>query len=152
FYYKLVVPNSVGSMIVQLTANTGGTSLYISRGVLPTPYNYDYHSFVAGHQNQSLVYPTTVSGTYYVLVRAESGITAPTQFSVNATIPSGIQLTSIGKNTGGNSGNVTVAINGLNMTPNTTAQLVQGGTVINAASIDFRSGALIYATFNLTGQ
>ena len=73
-YYQVTVPNS-GALLVTLesTASTGQVSLYVSQGVLPTLYNYQFAA-TANQSNQTILVPQVPSGgTYYILAHSVSG-------------------------------------------------------------------------------
>ncbi len=150
FLYRIDVPADSGSMTLKLTsaAASGATAMYLRRGLPPTAWDYDFAS-TANQPNQSLLNPTTPAGTYYLLVRAESGAAATAGFTLRADLPTGLHFLSTDR-AGSGKGLITLAITGLNMTPTTTAQLQMNLGVITAATVDFRSASLIYVTFDLT--
>ncbi len=95
--------------------------------------------------------PTTEGGTYFVYVRTLFGAARNAGFTLSAALPT-FTITSLGLTSGGNTGRVTVPIVGALLTPNTTANLVAGSTVIPAASVFYQDAAHIFATFDLTGE
>jgi RHS repeat-associated protein len=152
-YYQVTVPAG-GSLQISLSsaASSGATALYVSQGTLPTSYNYLYAANVANQPNQTLIVPQVASSTtYYILAQSVSGAAATADFTLTATQTNAITVTGISSYSGGNAGNVTIEINGTNLTPSTTASLTLGTTTINAAAIDYVSASRIYVTFNLTG-
>ncbi|HQU43588.1 MAG TPA: CARDB domain-containing protein, partial [Pirellulales bacterium] len=75
-YYEVTVPAG-GSLAVTLTssANSGATALYVSQGVEPTPYSYQFAA-TANQPNETLSVPNAAGGTYYILVHSVSGAAA----------------------------------------------------------------------------
>ena len=98
-----------------------------------------------------LTVPTAQAGVYYVLVHGVAGAALTSSFTVTATEP-GLGLQSLGLTSGGNGGEVTIPVQGTDLTPNTQVTLVSGSTVLSPVSIDFQNASLLYATFNLAGQ
>jgi RHS repeat-associated protein len=151
-YYQVTAPAG-GALNVTLTstASSGALAVYVSQGVLPTPYSYQAAGNLAGQPNQSLTISAATGGTYYILVHSISGAAATAAYSLTATQTNALSISGISSYPGGNAGNVTVEIDGVNFTPQTTASLSLGGTVLNATAIDFVNASQLFATFNLTG-
>jgi RHS repeat-associated protein/uncharacterized repeat protein (TIGR01451 family) len=152
-YYQVTVPAG-GTLLVSLQSNaaSGSTALYISKGTLPTVYNYQEAATIPNQPNQTVAVPQVLAaGTYYVLAHSVSGAAATAGFGITATQTSALSVSAISSYAGGNAGNVTVEIDGANFTPGTTANLTLGGTTIPYTAIDFVSASQLYATFNLKG-
>ena len=151
-YYQVTVPAG-GSLSVALTSNaaSGALALYVSQGVAPTSYNYQYAALVANQPNQALAVPNSGGGTYYILVHSIAGAAATDSYSLLAAQISDLSVSAISSYSGGNGGEVTVEIDGANFTPQAAASLTLGATTINASSIEFVSGSRIFATFDLAG-
>ncbi len=152
-YYQVTVPAG-GSLVVTLAsgATSGATALYLSQGVLPTAYNFDYEADVAGQPNQTLTVPKVAAATtYYILAHSISGSAATAGFTVTAAQTAAVTVSAIGPTSGGTGGNVTVAIAGTNFMANDTIALTLGATTIYASSINFVSASQIFASFNLAG-
>jgi RHS repeat-associated protein/uncharacterized repeat protein (TIGR01451 family) len=152
-YYQVTVLAG-GALQVALTsaASSGATALYISQGALPTPNNYQQAVIVANQPNQILTVPqVTVGGIYYILAQGVSGAAATAGYTLTVTQGNTLAVSAISSYAGGNAGNVTVEIDGANLTPTTTASLTLGSTIINTSAIDFVNASQVYATFNLAG-
>lgn len=151
-YYQVTVPVG-GALTIALQSNapSGATALYVSQGAPPTPYSYQYAA-VSNQPNQTLQVPQVLSaGTYYILAHSVSGAAATAGYSLTVNQTSGLGITSISNYAGGNSGQVTIEIDGTNFTPDATASLTLNGTVFHAVSVEYISASQIFATFDLNG-
>ncbi len=152
-YYQISVPAG-GSLVIALAsaASSGATALYVAQGALPTPYNYEYAANVANQADQTVSVPQVLTaGTYYVLVHSVSGAAATAGYTLTATQAGALAISAISSYAGGNSGNVTVEIDGTNFTPSATATLTLGTTTLTAFAVDFVSSSQLFATFDLAG-
>jgi RHS repeat-associated protein len=153
-YYQVTVPAG-GSVQIGLSsaASSGAVALYVSQGSLPTPYSYQEAATVPNQPDQNLIVPqVSTSGTYYILAESISGNAATAGFTLTATQTAAITVAAPSQPyKGGNSGNLTIEIDGTNFTPGVTASLKLGGTTITDTTIDYVSASRFYATFNLTG-
>ncbi|MDB5307932.1 MAG: repeat-associated core domain protein [Gemmataceae bacterium] len=150
-YYQLTAPAGRSLVLtVAGVATSGPLELYVKRGALPAPYDFDFAARQAGQSGQVLIVPKTQPGVYYVLVHGVGVTTASAAFTLTATQP-GLGLLPPGLTSGGNGGKVTIPVHGTDLTPNSVISLVSGGTVISPVSVDFRDRSLLYATFDLTG-
>jgi RHS repeat-associated protein len=151
-YYQFTVAPGHSLVLALNSAAVGGsTELYLRRGRLPTPWEFDLTSRAPGEPDQTLIVPVTQSGVYYVLAASRVGEAAMAPFTVTASLP-GFSIQNVSTNVGGNAGRVTIKLEGAGFTPQTLVSLVSGNTVIDAARIDFRSPSLLYATFDLAGK
>ena len=153
-YYQVTVPAG-GSLVVSAAsaAASGSLAVYVSQGTLPTPYNYQDSSAIPNQPGQTAVVPQVLTaGTYNILVESISGAAATAGYTLTVTQGSAPTISSLSTTSGGNAGNVTVAIDGTNLAPSDTATLTLGGSKsIAASSIDFVGASQIYATFDLDG-
>lgn len=151
-YYQLMV-GAGETMFVTLdsAATEGSTELYLRRGDLPTAWDFDLVNRAIGVADQTLVVPLTQPGTYYVLAQSRAGAAATANFTVTASLP-GFTIQNVSSNQGGNSGRVTIEIEGSEFTNQTMVSLVSGSTMIDAADVDFANQALLFATFDLSGR
>jgi hypothetical protein len=62
------------------------------------------------------------------------------------------KILNVQSSSGGNSGNVTIKINGSLFIPGMTAKLSKPGTTINASAVYFSNSTVVFATFNLQGR
>ena len=153
-YYQVSVPAG-GALVVALAsaATSGATALYVSAGTPPTPYNDQEAANVANQPNQTVTVPQVLTaGTYFILAESVSGAAATAGYTLRVTQTAALAVTGTTPSSGGNAGNVTVAIAGANFTPGTTASPTSCSTTIGAAAIDFVSASQLFFTFNLGGQ
>jgi RHS repeat-associated protein len=130
-------------------ATQGRTELFVSYDAMPSRSDFDYRYNQADSPDQSLVIANTRGGTYYVMAYNASGatdtyaITADTlQFSI----------TEIGTTAGSNKGQVTVRIEGAELTTHTLAILVASdGAEHEASQIYWKDNTELWATFDLRG-
>jgi RHS repeat-associated protein len=151
-YYQITVPvGGTLTIALQSSASSGATALYVSQGVPPTAYNYQFAA-VANQPNQTLLVPHVLAaGTYYILAHSVSGTAATASYSLTVSQSEALSITSFSNSTGGNGGNVTIEIDGNNLTRDTTATLTLAGNVLNATTIEYSSASQIFATFDLMG-
>ncbi len=150
-YFKITPPGDRSlSIMLDSLATSGATSVYIKRGALPTPGDFDFRGQAFEPDAQLLVPRTVRDSTYYILVEGQFGDAATAGFTLSAHLP-GMMIANISPNRGGNTGRVTVRVDGTGLTPNTTVQLFQDPTTFDAIEIDFRDPSLLYATFDLNG-
>ena len=150
-YYQVTVPAG-GALVVSLasSASSGSVALYVSRGSLPTPYNYQEAADVANQPHQTATVPQVATPTtYYILAESLAGAAATAGYTLTATQTGAVGVSSISSYSGGNGGNVTIEINGTNFSRKTTASLSLGGATVGAASVYYQSASQIFATFNL---
>ena len=150
-YYQVTV--SAGqTLLVSLAsaAASGEIDLYVRRGDYPTPSSFDFAARKAGDANPSLSLADLQAGTYYILVRGDYGPAASAAYTLTASAAT-FDIQSVSPSSGGNTGNVTIAIQATLLSNHTQASLVSGQTVVPAASVFYQGGSMLYATFDLTG-
>lgn len=151
-YYRLNVPDG-GTISISLdsAAASGGTEMYLASGVLPTPTSYDFRSSSGFQPDQVLTLPYADATTYYLLVRAIGGNAGTASYTVTASHPA-FGVDNISPIQGGNTGQVTISVNGSNLTLITQVSLIgPDQTVLHPIATYFRNESVIYATFDLTG-
>ena len=146
-YYQLSA--SAGSAF--LLAITGSpasenNAIYVSFNSLPTIYQSDFQSSLAG-PNPTLAVPATLSGNYYILVHNQSG--SPGAFNLAASL-SGLKLLQSSPATVGSAGQATLTVSGLDLGPGTTFTLIGNGSPITGTTSPESSSTLAYVTFNLS--
>ncbi len=152
-YYQVTVPAG-GAMVISAvsSASSGALAVYVSQGSLPTPSDFQEASAIPNQPSQTAVVPEVLTaGTYNILVQSVSGAAAAASYTLTVTQGNAPNVSSISPASGGNAGDVTVAIDGTNLSPTDTITLTNGSTTLTAASIDFISASQVYATFDLTG-
>lgn len=154
-YYKLVIPAALRGRTVQvkLTSNDSLTvtnQLYIGLGYLPSAAKFDYSHSAAGGGNQSIIIESVVDSVYYIAARSTK--TGIQQIKLQA-IELPFALLTVVSNRGGNTGAVTIRLNGTLFGNGMTAKIrgLAANNTITATSFYFVNGTTAYATFNLRG-
>lgn len=150
-YFKVVtLPDRSLTVTLDSLAESGATAIYVSRGALPSPGDFDFRG-QSFQPDASLLVPRTVAqSTYYIMVEGQFGEAATAGFTLSAHLP-GMKIAQVSPNQGGNTGRVTVRIDGTELTPTTTVQLFDNETTVEPIAIDFRDASHLYATFDLNG-
>ncbi|MFZ4802591.1 MAG: DUF7619 domain-containing protein, partial [Chlorobium sp.] len=131
------------------TATDGRTELFVSYDAMPSRSDFDYRYNQADSPDQSIVIANTRGGTYYVMAYNASGATDT--YSVTADTLH-FSITEIGTTAGSNKGQVTVRINGAELTTHTTAMLVgPDGAEHEASRVYWKDNSELWATFDLRG-
>lgn len=140
-------------MMLSLYSDSIFTSneLYIRYGDVPTRADFDAQFTNPGRGNQDIILESLVAGTYYIMTYNDVANYNQTVKFLAKIIK--FSILSVASNSGGNTGNVTVRINGAKFEPNMTATLFSStlGT-ITASRISFINASTIYATFGLIGK
>ncbi|MEO8428859.1 MAG: CARDB domain-containing protein, partial [Verrucomicrobiota bacterium] len=103
--------------------NSGANELYVRRGALPSSLQSDA-AFPGGLQpSQTATIPTSIAGTYYVLVRNQGGPTTSQVRLSAASLPFGI--TGVTPDEAGAGRYVTVAVSGAMFSPQATVKLIR---------------------------
>jgi hypothetical protein len=148
-YYAITVPAGT-PLYIAVTGSPASenNAIYVSLANLPTPYQAEFQTSSSAGADPTLAVPTTIGGTYYVLVENVSG--TPGAFSITASQP-GLMLTTASPATVGNAGQATLTVTGLDLQSSTTYTLIGPGGSIPAAATSDDNSNLAYVTFNLTG-
>lgn len=155
-YYKLIIPDSLSGSTIQVVLKSADSltmknQLFIGKGYVPSPANFDYAYSTPNYGNQDIVITSVTAGTYYISVRAASPNPVVQNITLKAVkLP--FAILNVQSSSGGNIGNVTVKISGSLFTNNMTAKLSKSGTIINASAVYFTNSTIVYATFNLQGK
>ncbi len=152
--YKIDVPALLNgeSMSVSVLGDTinGNTELYVSFEQIPSITNFDYADNNPYHKLKQVVIPSLDSGTYYLTIKGAVNNSS----SQNVTLLAHIlpfEITTVQTNHGGNTGNVTVKIEGSKFEQGMSVKLKSNpaGTEILATNVIYGSSTYIWATFNL---
>ncbi len=152
-YYQITVAaGQTLSFALQSAAGSGSTELYVSRGKIPSRSEFDFSGGSSLAPNQQVVVPLTQQGTYYVLAYAAFGASTSSAFTLTAGQPMfGVQ--GVSPATVGNSGQVTLTIQGALFTSDAQASLIApDNSIIAATSMQLADASRLYATFDLTGK
>lgn len=151
-YYKFDV---AAGETVRLSLDSAGdgvnaNELYVRFGNMPTRGQFDVAARDGFVSDPNLLIPTTQAGTYYVLAYGQS-VEGNPPYTIKAEIIP-FSITDINATEVGNSGNVTLRIEGAKFGGNTEFSLVApDGTVIQAQAVFLDNSSEAYATFNLLG-
>ncbi|AXY72742.1 hypothetical protein D3H65_01595 [Paraflavitalea soli] len=156
-YYRLHIPASLHGETMEITLS-GDTSkhavnrIYLKRGAVPAPNNYDYAAETPFETNQQLIVPAADSGTYYLLFLGNDTTLLRRQ-SVNMEariIP--FQITAVDAGKGGNTGGVTLKIAGANFEPSTQFVLRKAGLPsIYPYTRYYIDASHVFVSYNLQG-
>jgi hypothetical protein len=155
-YYKLIIPDSLNGSTIQVVLKSNDSltmknQLFIGKGYVPSPANFDYAYGTPNYGNQDIVITSVTAGTYYISVRAASPNPVVQNITLKAVkLP--FAILNVQSSSGGNIGNVTIKISGSLFTNNMTAKLSKAGITINASAVYFTNSTVVYATFNLQGK
>lgn len=149
-YFVLRVPPG-GHLRVTLADldHLGANELYIKRGSLPSPGNYDYRFKINGAADQTAFAPDAGAGDWYVLAYNSTG-PVPGDYTLNAQFSTGVMLETITPNALGNSAPGTVEIAGAGFTPEATVALFGGGHAYPSSDVAIVSSSRILADFDFT--
>ncbi|MEO1669339.1 MAG: CARDB domain-containing protein, partial [Cyanobacteria bacterium J06631_2] len=136
-YYRLDVPEGE-TILLNLNSNsdTASNELYVRYGDMPSRSEFDYNHSEPFVADQQVVIPSTQAGSYYILAYNDSNIGFNSSFSLKADILD-FEVRSISTHEGGNSGNVTVVVEGAKFDSATEMLLVDeaSGFELAASSI-----------------
>lgn len=152
-YYKIEVPDSLAGETLVITLDSdgavGNNELYLKYGETPTLSNADYFFEIPFSTYQELIVESLEAGTYYLLVTGEVQPGSEQNITLLADILP-FEIRSIDAEEGGNTGNVTIRIDGAKFEPNMEARL-EGSMNVTAIQTYFINSTRIFATFNLAG-
>jgi hypothetical protein len=118
---------------------------------MPSRSQFDRAFSVPLSPDQEIIIPSTLEGTYYVLAYGDSGAGAAQPFTIQADILQ-FGLRSVDLAEIGNTGPVTILIDGSKFDQNTTFSLRDvDGSVFNAAQWKFIDSTQALVTFDLQG-
>ena len=152
-YYKIEVPDSLAGETLVITLDSdgaiGNNELYLKYGETPTLSNADYFFEIPFSTYQELIVESLDAGTYYLLVTGEVQPGNTQNITLLADILP-FEIRSINAEEGGNTGNVTIRIDGAKFEPDMEARL-EGSMNVTALQTYFINTTRIFATFNLAG-
>ena len=151
-YFKLHVP---AGDTVQVTLSgtpttdnpTPSTELFLRAGALATRDAFDLLYSSPGQATQTIVIPAAATDVeYYGCARLTDGATIPATV-LAVVLPFGVGP--VAPSTIGDTGQVTLTIQGANLVGPATVQLVLGGTTLTAATVTVLNSATLTACFQL---
>jgi subtilase family serine protease len=156
-YYKIDIADTIAGQTLLVTLDGANLNwaneLYMSFESVPTRSNFEYSFSNPNTGDQEIIIPVLTEGTYYI---AAYGIyqlpSAPPTQSVTLKaeiLPFAIR--SVNSNKGGNTGNVTVKIEGSKYVPGMQAKLLSTNSSleIEASNIIYINSNKLFATFSL---
>ncbi len=125
--YGIDVPAGA-TLRVDLTtaADTAANELFLRYNDAPTAAVYDATYTGPRAPNQTLTLPTTLPGTYYLLVSGDAEPTANTPITLYADLAP-LSITDVSPDQGGDSRWVTMTVRGAQFSPNAIVKLVRPG-------------------------
>ena len=155
-YYRIEIPGSLAgeTLLISLTSdapNSGNNEMYLTFGSMPNRANHDFSHDGIPAANQDLLVPALDSGTYYLQVYGVNTASAQQNIGLYAEIIP-FQLRSVMNNRGGNTGSVTVRVEGARMEADMDLSLQKNGVdTIYASNLYYVNSTEVYASFNLAG-
>ncbi|MCY2990022.1 MAG: right-handed parallel beta-helix repeat-containing protein, partial [Planctomycetota bacterium] len=152
-WYKLVPQAGQDlRLVLDAAAPTGSIELFVGQGYMPTPEQFDWQQTEWNSPDVSLVIPSTSTQLYYVLARAKSLPGGALTFALT-TSAMDFSLSVVSPATVGNTGPVTLTIQGGKLTEDATYELIDpDGRAVAASAVFSTDSATAYATFNLVGH
>ena len=152
-YYRIDVPAGETVLLnFDSTSTTAANELYVRYGEIPSRSKFDFGFSEAFSPDQQIVIPNTLGGTYYVLAYGDSVPGTPAAFTISAEVLE-FSLLDIGTSYGSNRGEVTITLEGAELTSDTVAKLIAAdGTERVASQVLWRSSTELWATFDLQGS
>lgn len=155
-YYRIEVPDTLlgETLLLSLSAQQVNSvnELYLSFGEIPTRSNHDFSFSDPFTADQEIVVPELDTGTYYLLVYGSTdGGNSEQEVELHAQIIN-FSIREIMADQGGNTGNVTVKLEGAKFTPDMAVRLEGAGLdTIVANYLSFVNSAKVFVTFPLGG-
>ena len=152
-YYKIEsIDTLLGeTMLLTLKGDSvnGANELYLRYMEIPTRIVYDYSYSEAFKGNQEIIVPSLYDSTYYILIYGNTSAGAYQQISLYAEILH-FEIRSVVASQGGNTGNVTLLVNGSKFDSSMTVKLNKGSSTIVADTVIYVDPTRVFATFNLS--
>jgi len=153
-YYRIEIPQAFEgeTLLVTLQGDSvaGANELYLRHGQVPTRAVYDFAYGTPFYGNQEVIVPELQAGTYYLLVYGNTTAGDQQAIALLARILN-FEIHSVHAATGGNTGQVTLQINGAKFEPDMVLRLERDGASIEADAVHFVNSLRVYATFDLKG-
>ncbi|MEA5429214.1 CARDB domain-containing protein [Arcicella lustrica] len=153
-YYQISVPaNLVGETLSILlkgdSVQNATNRVFLSLNNVPDANHYDFASTIPFKANQEIIVPALSSGIYYL---AGFGIHPSKEKQAISLLAKIIpfSITSVNSNKGGNTGSVTVKIEGAKFEKGMTISLSGQNKVYTATNVYYIDQSKLFATFNLS--
>ncbi|HAA20857.1 MAG TPA: hypothetical protein DCP28_19645, partial [Cytophagales bacterium] len=156
-YFRVEVPDSLVGETARLTLKTADSTqatneLYVQYGALPERFRYDFTDPSPPGGNRTVIVPELATGTYYGLAYGqENGGGDQTMELEIVAVP--FDLYTVNTNEGGNTGIVTVRLDGAKFEPGMEVRF-EGDSLPTLISHyqEYRDPAHLYASFDLQGM
>lgn len=154
-YYRIHIADSLAGETMSLkllgdTVKRAVNRLFLRLGETPAANVYDYLSAIPFAANQAITVPSVAAGNYYMLALGNDTSVQQRQLVTLLARIVPFEITSVDANKGGNTGSVTVRVNGAKFNPNTTFFLRSSayGTIV-ASQVYFVNQSQVFVTYNL---
>ena len=151
-YYRIEIPDSLDgkTLLTTLTGDSifGANELYMRYGDVPTRVIYDYAHSNSFCGNQEVIDPIIKQGTYYFLIYGTTSNGVKQDISLVSQLLN-FSVRKIQADCGGNTGKVTVEINGARFSDSTLFQLESGDIIIPSDTMIYINPTKVFITFNL---
>jgi subtilase family serine protease len=152
-YYQLTIPQNLVNETLSITlkgdsALSATNRMYLSLNKVPDANKYEYSSTIPFKANQEIIVPALSAGVYYLtsLGNHPSQTNHPVSLFAKV-IP--FSISSINSNKGGDTGSVTVKIEGAKFEKGMVIRLSKQSNVYTATNVYYIDQSKLYATFNL---
>ena len=152
-FFRIEVPDTLNgaTLLISLDGISGENELFLSFGKMPSRSAHDFAFSSPSQPDQSIIVPELIPGTYYLMVYGASE-NGNAQFIKLKTQIIRFSILSVHSDKGGNTGNVTVRLDGAKFTPMMSVKLKsQTLGEITANRLHFINSTRAFATFNLGG-
>lgn len=154
-YYRLEVPDSlVGeSVLISMKGNaqTGRNELYLRYGAIPTRNTFDFSHAEPFQNEQEILVAELQAGNYYLLVYGVNTVDDRQPVELLAEILQ-FEIRSVDAGQGGNTGMVTVRVEGGKFQPDMRVYLDNGDEVIRMEKLQYVNPSEVFVTFDLEGE
>ncbi|MDH4460968.1 MAG: CARDB domain-containing protein [Flectobacillus sp.] len=152
-YYQLTIPQNLVNETLSISlkgdsALSATNRMFLSLNKVPDANKYEYSSTIPFKANQEIIVPTLSAGVYYLTSLGNHPSQTKQQVTLFAKIIP-FSITSINANKGGNTGSVTVKIEGAKFEKGMVIRLSKQSNVYTATSVYYVDQSKLYATFNL---
>ncbi|MEM9824403.1 MAG: CARDB domain-containing protein, partial [Bacteroidota bacterium] len=155
-YCRIEIPDSLVDETLLLSLDAlpvnSVNELYLSFNEIPTRSNHDFSFSEPFAPDQEIVVPELQKGTYYLMAFGNTVTGGSEQDIILHAQVIDFSIREVNSNEGGNTGNVTVKVEGAKFTPDMTMFLDDPSLgTIYATAITFINSAEVFATFPLNG-
>lgn len=170
-YHRIEIPSNLAgeSLLITLKADSvkGNNQIFVRHGSMVSGSVFDYKFREPFHGNQEIIIPELKEGTYYLMTTGQRSGTQTWQPIILFARIMPFEIRKVTPSVGGNTGEVTVLIEGSKLDPGMTFTLLRNGGGIpvsigdTTANYNYRSitpksivsidPTQVYVTFNIVG-